>query len=262
MVLSLNGIPIIAIELKNQLTGTKPRKLQKQWREDREPKEFLFHFNNRILAYFGADLYEVALATILKKEKTFFIPFNQGSNGAGNVGGAGNPARSDDGYVTAYLWENVLKREMFLAILQRYSSRRGETLYHCRQTRQGRKKLPRSLQNNLPSLPPIRCRRKISGRHRQVVREQIILYSTRQVQVSQTSIAWLTYRLAALHNRWQKNVFNTVFVITDRRVLNKQLQDTTSLGFDHIDGQIETITDNDKSSILKDVINNDNTLVS
>lgn len=78
------------------------------------------------MAYFGVDLYEVALTTELKKEKTFFIPFNQGSNGAGKVGGAGNPEREDGGYVTSYLWEHILQRDMLLAILQRYISRQEE----------------------------------------------------------------------------------------------------------------------------------------
>ena len=68
----------------------------------------------------------MALTTELKREKTFFIPFNQGSNGAGEVGGAGNPEREDGGYVTAYLWEKVLQRDMLLSILQRYISRQEE----------------------------------------------------------------------------------------------------------------------------------------
>lgn len=73
--------------------------------KNREPKEPLFHYDNRILAYFGCDLYEAAVTTRLEKDKTFFIPFNQGSNGAGNVGGAGNPEAKDGDYVTSYLWK-------------------------------------------------------------------------------------------------------------------------------------------------------------
>lgn len=76
MVLMLNGIPVVALELKNQLTGQSVEDSKQQWMEDRDPVEFLFHFNNRILAYFGVDLYEVAMTTQIQKEKTFFIPFN------------------------------------------------------------------------------------------------------------------------------------------------------------------------------------------
>lgn len=127
MVLMLNGIPVVAIELKNQLTGQSVENSKRQWMDDRDPAEFLFHFNNRILAYFGADLYEVAMTTQLQKEQTFFMPFNQGSNGAGNVGGAGNPAVAEGEYVTGYFWKRVLQRDALLSILQRYISVQKET---------------------------------------------------------------------------------------------------------------------------------------
>ncbi len=118
----LNGIPIVASELRNQMTGQSMEDSKRQWMEDREPNEFLFHFNNRILAYFGVDLYEVTMTTQLQKEKTFFIPFNQGSNGAGNDGGAGNPEVAEGEYVTGYFWKQVLQRDALLSILQRYIS--------------------------------------------------------------------------------------------------------------------------------------------
>lgn len=262
MVLSLNGIPIVAIELKNQITGQNVENSKKQWCNDREPKEFLFHSNNRILVYFGADLYEVAMATELKKEKTFFIPFNQGSNGAGQVGGAGNPARADNGYVTAYLWEEVLKREMLLAILQRYISRQEEEKLSIIVNKHGkeREKAETSVKIIFPRYHQLDVVEKLvedtathgSGKN------YLIQHSAGSGKSN--SIAWLTYRLAALHNAKQQNIFNTVFVITDRRVLNKQLQDTI-LGFDHIDGQIEIITDTTPSTVLRDIINNDNTRI-
>lgn len=112
MVLSLNGIPIIALELKNQFTNQDINDSIEQWKNNRNPKEPLFHFDNRILAYFGCDLYEAAMATELKGQKTYFMPFNQGSNGAGNVGGAGNPQAEGDEYVTSYLWRDMLRRDM------------------------------------------------------------------------------------------------------------------------------------------------------
>jgi len=262
MVLSLNGIPIVALELKNQITGQNIEDSKRQWREDREPKEFLFHFNNRILSYFGADLYEVAMATELKKEKTFFMPFNQGSNGAGKVGGAGNPAREDNGYVTAYLWQEVLRREMLLAILQRYISRQEEEKLSIIVDKHGKEKeitetsvkiiFPRYHQLDVVEKLVTDTSTNGSGKN------YLIQHSAGSGKSN--SIAWLTYRLAALHSTQQQNIFNTVFVITDRRVLNKQLQNTI-LGFDHIDGQIEVITDSTPSSVLRDIINNDNTRI-
>lgn len=122
IVLSLNGIPVVSLELKNQLTGQSIQNSQHQYMYDRDPKEFLFRFNNRILVYFGVDLYNVIMTTELKGKDTFFLPFDQGSNGAGNIGDGGNP-ENPDGYATSYLWEHVLQRDTLLSILQRYISK-------------------------------------------------------------------------------------------------------------------------------------------
>ena len=262
MVLLLNGIPIVAIELKNQLTGQNIENSKTQWRKDRDPKEFVFHFNNRVLAYFGADLYEVAMATHLSGDKTFFIPFNQGSAGAGNVGGAGNPANENGGYVTEYFWKNVLRRDMLLAILQRYISRQQEEKLSITIDKHGkeRESTEKSVKIIFPRYHQLDVVEKLVANTSANGSGKNYLIQHSAGSGKSNSIAWLTYRLASLHTSGQQNAFNTVFVITDRRVLNKQLQDTI-LGFDHIDGQIETITDRDKSSKLKEVINNDNTRI-
>lgn len=119
MVLSLNGIPIVAIELKNQITGQSVENAKTQFMYDRNSKELCFQLNKRFLVYFAVDLYEIAMTTQLNGKNTFFLPFNQGSNGAGNVGGAGNP-KNPTGYATSYLWESVLTKDIFMDILQRY----------------------------------------------------------------------------------------------------------------------------------------------
>ena len=119
MVLVINGIPVVALELKNQYTGQTVENAKSQWMGDREPKEVPFRFNNRILAYFCVDHTEVWMTTRLAKDDTHFLPFNQGSNGAGNDGGAGNPP-NPDGYPTAYLWESVLQKDCLLDILQKF----------------------------------------------------------------------------------------------------------------------------------------------
>ena len=111
MLLALNGIPVVAIELKNQLTGQSVDDAKKQWAYNRNPKEPVFGFNKRILAYFACDLYDVYMTTRLDGPMTNFLPFNQGSNGAGRDGGAGNPPNPTGGYVTSYFWENVLQKD-------------------------------------------------------------------------------------------------------------------------------------------------------
>lgn len=121
MVLSVNGIPVVALELKNQLTGQDYHCAIKQFKDDRSSKEFAFRLNHRFLVYFAVDLYEAWMTTQLADGNTHFLPFNQGSNGAGVTGGAGNP-RNPNGYDTSYLWEEVLQRDSMLDLIHRFIS--------------------------------------------------------------------------------------------------------------------------------------------
>ncbi|CCZ13535.1 putative uncharacterized protein [Prevotella sp. CAG:1092] len=249
MVLSLNGIPIIALELKNQFTNQDLNDSKEQWKNYRNPKEPLFHFDNRILAYFGCDLYEATMATELKGKETYFMPFNQGSNGAGNVGGAGNPQAEGDEYVTSYLWRDVLRRDMLLAILQRYIMRQKEEKMSIITDKHGKEKEKVEVSEKI-----------IFPRYHQLDVVEKLIHDTAEkgsgtnylIQHSagsgkSNSIAWLTYRLSSLHDKENKNIFKGVFVVTDRRVLNKQLQDTI-LGFEHVEGTVTTITEKDTNA--------------
>ena len=121
MVLSINGIPVVALELKNQYKGQNVDDAKKQFMNDRDSKEFCFRFNHRFLVYFAVDLYEAYMTTQLLDGNTRFMPFNQGSNGAGNKGGKGNPV-NPEGYSTSYLWEEVLQRDSLLNLIHRFIS--------------------------------------------------------------------------------------------------------------------------------------------
>lgn len=250
IVLSLNGIPVVSLELKNQLTGQSILNSQHQYMYDRDPKEFLFRFNNRILVYFGVDLYNVLMTTELKGKDTFFLPFDQGSNGAGRVGDGGNP-ENPDGYATSYLWEHVLQREMLLSILQRYISKEVKETVSLEKGKQVKKKTTRLI---FPRYHQLDVVEKLIDDTKATSEGKNYLIQHSAGSGKSNSIAWLTYRLAALHNLEDKEMFQTVFVVTDRRVLNRQLQETI-LGFEHLEGQIVTITDKDNSSVLKDAIN-------
>ena len=250
VVLSLNGIPVVALELKNQLTGQSVENAKRQFMYDRDEKEFCFKFNNRFLVYFAVDLYEVAMTTHLQGANTYFLPFNQGSNGAGNIGDGGNP-ECTDGYTTSYLWEYVLSPEMLLSIFQRYISKQtSESISLVNGKKVTKKKtiliFPRYHQLDVVEKLVADTKRTKEGRN------YLLQHSAGSGKSNE--IAWLTYRLASLHNEEDKEMFQSVFVITDRRVLNKQLQNTI-LGFEHYEGQIATITDKDNSSVLKDAIN-------
>lgn len=250
VVLSLNGIPVVALELKNQLTGQSVENAKRQFMYDRDEKEFCFRFNNRFLVYFAVDLYEVAMTTHLQGANTYFLPFNQGSNGAGNIGDGGNP-ECTDGYATSYLWEYVLSPEMLLSIFQRYISKQTTESISLVNGKKVTKKntiliFPRYHQLDVVEKLVADTKKTKEGRN------YLLQHSAGSGKSNE--IAWLTYRLASLHNEEDKEMFQSVFVITDRRVLNKQLQNTI-LGFEHYEGQIATITDKDNSTVLRDAIN-------
>ena len=262
MVLSVNGIPVVALELKNQLTGQNVENSRHQWMNDRDQREELFQFNHRILAYFGVDLYEAIMATELRGEKTFFMPFNQGSNGAGNVGGKGNPEAPEGKYTTSYLWERVLNRRMLLCILQRYISRQEEERISIYKTQDGkiRQDKRKSVKIIFPRYHQLDVVEKLLTDTAEHGSGKNYLIQHSAGSGKSNSIAWVAYRLGALQNAELKPMFNCVFVITDRRILNSQLQNTI-LGFDHVDGTVETVKDSDSSTKLRDLINDDNSRI-
>ena len=236
MVLVFNGIPVFALELKNQFTGQNVDNAKRQWMYDRNPRELCFQFNKRILAYFCVDQTDVFMATKLAKGDTYFLPFNQGSNGAGNDGGKGNPA-NPDGYPTAYLWENVLQKDSAIDIIQKFiHNKDNKTLI-----------FPRFHQLDVVRKLIADVRENGSGKN------YLIQHSAGSGKSN--SIAWTAYRLASLHDLDNKAYFSSVIIITDRTVLDRQLQDTIS-SFDHTLGTVETIGEGKSSKDLRDAINN------
>ena len=248
MVLMLNGIPVVALELKNQLTGQSVENAKKQYMKDRDAKETCFGFNRRFLVYFAVDLFEVEMTTELKGKDTFFLPFNMGSNGAGNVGGAGNPV-NEDGYTTSYLWEKVLQKDILLDILQRYMHLSVEEKID---TQTGKKKTSRKLifprYHQLDVVTKILADVKGNG----AGHNYLIQHSAGSGKSN--SIAWLSYGLANLHDTDDNKIFKSVIVVTDRTILDSQLQDTI-YSFDHTEGVVEKIDEKKKSTDLRDAIN-------
>ena len=241
MVLAVNGIPVFAFELKNQYTGQTVDNAKRQWMYDRDPREICFQFNKRILTYFCIDHLEVWMATKLAGKETLFLPFNQGSNGAGNDGGKGNPANID-GYPTAYLWEQVFQKDSMMDILQRF--------IHLNKGDNKKKHsiiFPRYHQLDVVRKLIADVSKNGSGKN------YLIQHSAGSGKSN--SIAWTTYRLASLHDKNNKPIFSSVIVITDRTVLDAQLQATIS-SFDHTVGAVETIGEGKNSKDLRDVINN------
>lgn len=250
MVLSVNGIPVVALELKNQLTGQDYHCAIKQFKDDRSSKEFAFRLNHRFLVYFAVDLYEAWMTTQLADGNTHFLPFNQGSNGAGVTGGAGNP-RNPNGYDTGYLWEEVLQRDSLLDLIHRFISfvKEKEEVVKNGVTKTVTKEkmiFPRYHQYDV--VKKIMADVKANG----VGNNYLIQHSAGSGKSN--SIAWIAYRLASVHDADNKGLFDSVIVVTNRVVLDSQLQDTIN-SFEHQVGLVEAIDDKKNSRSLAEAIN-------
>lgn len=240
--LFVNGFPIVIMELKNQYTGQDINNSMHQFKYNRDPEEPIFKFNERSLVYFGVDLFECVMTTKLAKGGTFFLPFNQGTNGAGNVGGAGNP-NNKDGFGTAYLWERVLNKDSLLEIMQKYMHLDYDP---TKSWRTGKMIFPRFHQLNAVTKLVADAKENGSGKN------YLIQHSAGSGKSN--SIAWLAYRLSSLHDKNDNKVFDSVIVVTDRKVLDNQLQNTI-YQFDHVPGTVVKIDKGKTSRDLLEAIN-------
>ena len=251
MMLAVNGIPVIAIELKNQLTGQSIDNGKEQWMYDRDPRELAFRLNHRILAFFAVDLYEAVMATKLDGDKTFFLPFNQGSNGPGCDGGAGNPQTMDNDYVTGYIWKTVLRKDSMMDILQKFVSYQVTTE---KEKKNGKTINVTKKKLIFPRYHQLDVVRKLIFDVKEYGSGHNYLIQHSAGSGKSNSIAWTAYRLASLHSKEDKPIFTSVIIVTDRRNLDAQLQDTVT-GFDHMLGSVETIDNKKTSQDLKNAIN-------
>lgn len=246
IVLLLNGIPVVSMELKNQFTGQDATNAINQYKFDRATKDKMFEFKQRILVHFAVDLYEVYMTTRLQGASTYFLPFNQGSNGAGNVGGKGNPQVEDD-YLTSYLWKRVLTKDSLMEILHKYMHLQKEDIKDKDGKITGKKEtmiFPRYHQLDVLTKLLADVKERGSGRN------YLIQHSAGSGKSN--SIAWLAHRLQSLHDKKDEVIFNSVIVVTDRKILDSQLQDTI-YQFDHVDGVVRPVKDGSKG--LKEALN-------
>jgi len=236
LVLSLNGIPIITAELKNPMTGQTWRNAIEQYKRDRDPKDLIFQFKKRALVHFAVDPDEVYMTTRLSGNATRFLPFN-----LGNGTGAGNP-ENPEGYKTAYLWEQVWQRDSFLDILARFIHLQTE------EKKVGAKKIKKETMI-FPRYHQLDSVRKLvaDARNKGVGTNYLVEHSAGSGKSN--SIAWLAHRLSSLHNDQDEKVFDSVIVITDRLVLDQQLQNTI-YQFEHKSGVVQKI-DLDSSQLAE-----------
>ena len=243
LALFLNGLPLFTAELKNPFTGQNVQDAIRQYRDDRDPRDALFIFG-RCLAHFAVDPDLVYMASQLEGPKTRFLPFNQGRNG-----GAGNPP-SWQSFATAYLWERVWARDSVLNLVQQFIQQVEELDDNGKKTGKQRLIFPRYHQ--LDSVRRLVADARASGPGKRY----LIQHSAGSGKSN--SIAWLAHQFSVLHDAQDKRVFDSIIVITDRRVLDKQLQQTV-LQFEQTLGVVENIDQTSRQ--LKEALEDGKTII-
>lgn len=249
LVLALSGLPVATIELKNPSTHQTWRHAVRQYQQDRDPRAPLFAFKKRALVHFAADPDEIYMTTRLAKEKTFFLPFNRGSHPGQMQCGAGNP-QHPSGYRTGYFWQETLQRDSFLDILGHFIF--IETDEQKVDDGHGGKKIVTSEKIVFPRYHQLDAVRELvsAARAEGAGHHYLIQHSAGSGKTN--SISWLSHRLASLHDEQDHKVFDCVIVITDRKVLDKQLQDAI-YQIEHAQGVVKAI-DQDAKQLAEALI--------
>lgn len=227
VLLSLNGIPVATLELKNQFTGQNVGNALKQYATTRDNREILFAFKKRSLVHFAVDQDEVFMATKLDGSKTYWLPFNKGYNN-----GKGNP-QNPNGYRTAYLWENILQKDSWMEIIQRFIHLQTEEF-------ESEGKIYKKEKLIFPRYHQLDAVRKVSTDVLAAGTGKNYLIQHSAGSGKSNSIAWLAYRLSSLHDSQDQRMFDSVIVVTDRKVLDQQLQNTI-YQFEHKSGVVQKI---------------------
>jgi type I restriction enzyme R subunit len=243
IVLFVNGLPVITLELKNELTGQDHHNAIKQYIQDRDPKgEALFDFK-RCIAHFAVGTQQIFLTTKLNGKKTFFLPFNKDLNNY-----------NDKGFATAYLWEDVLKKDSLLDLLQNYINVQTDIVKeYDNVTKQLKEQKTTKL-----IFPRFHQRRAINKllnaiREEGVGHNYLIQHSAGSGKSN--TITWLAYRLAGFYRFADDSraLYDSVIIVNDRRVLDKQIQDNIRQ-LDKTPGLIAYIDENKTAQDLRKAI--------
>ena len=235
--LFLNGIPVVTMELKNNLSGQRTAHAVEQYKRDRSPKDLLFKPNRRAVVHFALDSETVQMCTWLANGKSVFLPFDMGNG----KNGAGNPP-NPNGYRTQYLYSQVLAPDSLLDILQRFVRVDYDPDTHAMK----RVIFPRYHQLDAVRKLVADARRNGAGK------SYLIQHSAGSGKSN--SIAWLAHHLQSLHDATDKLVFDTVVVLTDRRNLDAQLSETID-SVEHVTGVVRRVREEDGSAGLRDALN-------
>lgn len=244
IVLFVNGLPVITMELKNALTGQYLHNAIKQYIQDRDPKEPLLEFK-RCLVHFAVSTEQVSMCTELKGRSTYFLPFNKALVN-----------QDDNDYATSYLWKDVLRKDSLLDLIQNYVNLQiNKEKYYDIQT-----KVLKEKEKPVLIFPRFHQRRAVQNlleavRDDGVGNKYLIQHSAGSGKSN--TIAWLAHQLSGFHRYIDdvKSLFNSIIVVTDRRVLNKQIQDSIRQ-FQQVPGSVVYIDETKPSAVLSKAIEN------
>ena len=242
IVIFFNGFAVISFELKCNMAGQSYQDAIYQYRTDRDPKNRLFLFNAGCLVNFAMDLNEVYMCTKLSGQSSFFLPFNKG-NGEGVRAGAGNPVY-EDRYSVYYMWEDILKKDTLIEIISKFM---------FLETKDEEDELTGKIKHKetliFPRYHQLDVIRKVLEDIRQNLTAQNYLIQHSTGSGKTNSIAWLAHRLTSLHDSENRVIFDNVIIVTDRVVVDRQLQKAI-MGMEHKAGLIRVMDDKCNSEDL------------
>lgn len=253
LVIFLNGFAIMSLELKCNVAGQSYQDAIYQYRKQRNPKSRLFLFKAGCLVHFAMDLEEVYMATKLEEESTYFLPFNMG-NGEGVNAGAGNPAFQDK-YSVSYMWEDILTKDTILDLISKFIfvevKEKEDALTG---------KIKRTENVIFPRYHQLDVIRKLLAdvQENQTTQNYLIQHSAGSGKTN--SIAWLAHRLTSLHDTENKIIFDNVIIVTDRVVVDRQLQKAI-MGMEHKAGLIRVMDDKCNSADLAIALNGNTKII-
>ena len=243
-VIFVNGLAVATVEMKCEASGQTYNDAIRQYRTERDPETRLLRWKAGALVHFAMDMNEVWMTTKLEGRSTHFIPFNRG-NGDGVEAGKGNPPPAKGHFATEYMWTDILTKDTLSDIISRYVFvERKDKKVKVR----GKKRLQRKTVETVifPRYHQLDCVRRVLDdvEENLTSRNYLIMHSAGSGKTN--SIAWLAHRLANLHDKTGDNIIDTAIVVTDRVVVDRQLQ-RAILALDHKNGEIYTL-DEDKTS--------------
>lgn len=253
IVIFLNGLAIMSFELKCNAAGQSYQNAIYQYRTQRNPKTRLFWFKAGCLVNFAMDLEQVYMTTKLSGDSTFFLPFNMG-NGEGVNAGAGNPIFKDR-YSVSYIWEDILQKDTVLDLISKF-------MFISRKEKKDEitGKTIKSESLIFPRYHQLDVVRKLLADVRENRTSQNYLIQHSAGSGKTNSIAWLAHRLASLHDADNKIIFDNIVIITDRVVVDRQLQRAiTSL--EHKAGLIRVMDDKCTSDDLARALNGNTKII-